>query len=555
MLLMTFRASAAEIAEFKFSPSKGGEEPVVTISVEGIFLKDILRVLSEQTGFSYVASEELETRKISLSLDNVPIREALRSIAVANNLRIEQIAGSKVVLFCPGPSNEISKPLTQIRVFHLKYTRLSISPMEIGGNATIQDLKAQVALSNSTTNASDSTSSSTSTSSTTSTSAPATNLTVAKGVDQMVASLLTPNGKVTIDLHSNSLIVTDTPKNLDEIEIVLNAIDRPSAQVSIEVYLMEVQKNILTDHGVDWGGTNGALASLTGGSRTTGFPFTESIFNNSQGAKATTQGASTLTLGTLSATNFTATLRFLTSDSRTKILARPRVLTLNNEAANIKLVTNAAIADTTSTTTAEGTAISSSHTAERTEVGIVLKMTPQINEDESIGLFVEPSVTTVAASSFFPTTFQDPTTRTVRTMARVQNDQTLVIGGLLDRNDSLTAKKIPFLGDIPLLGYAFKYNDGNDLDRELLIFITPHIVNEYDVAGASEMSPTERRVLSNYIGEEMDKQLDSIENVEAKSRPVLIKENQLRQKSARPALTQAAAKEMALSLDSLNGKK
>ena len=550
--------ASAGASELKM-PGAQVEETLVTLSAEGVPLKDILKVLSEQTGFSYVASEQVEAKKVSLSFDKVPVKDALRSIASANGLRFEQRRGSQVVLFYPSAiEGEIGTPIqNETRVFQLKYLRLSVSPLDVAGGATIKDLSEQASL----TLESSGSSTTTGGAETSATAKKQSNLTAAKGIDQVVASLLTPSGKITIDVHTNSLIVTDTPENLDAIESVLKAIDKPSPQVEIEVYLMEVKKNILTDHGVDWGGTNGALASFTGGSRTAGFPFTEKFFNETEGVKATTQGTSTLTLGTLNAANFTATLRFLTSDTHTRILARPRVLTLNNEAANIKLVTNAAIANTSTLTTAQGQASSTSNVAERTQVGIILKMTPQINEDDSIGLFVEPSITTVAASSFFPSTFLDPTTRTVRTMARVQNNQTLVIGGLLDRNDDTTLKKIPLLGDVPFLGYAFKYKDGNDLDRELLIFITPHIVDGFDGSdgATSNLSvrsdPYAQRVLKDFVGDEMQKEIDAIRDREKRTVITQLEEKRLHDTAGPHVLTTEVSREMVRSLESAARKK
>lgn len=573
-------AYAEESAELRVASSGQADNMTVTMSVEGIPLKDVLKVLSEQTGFSYVASAEVENENINLSLENVPIRDALASIANANGLRFEQKRGSKVILFYQMSTSQQGKSaafadLTETRVWRLKYARLSISPMSIGGEATISDLSKAASLSSNSDSSSSSSSKSSGESDSGETTAANTNsssgLTAAKGIDLVVASLLTRNGRVTLDLHTNSLIVTDTVENLERIEAVIAEIDRPSPQVVIEVYLMEVKKNILSDQGVDWGGTNGALGTLTAGSRTTGFPFTETIFKQSGGVKATTQGTSTFTLGTLNAANFTATLRFITNDSHTRILARPRLLTLNNEAASIKLVTNTSIANTSSQTAAEGQTTINSNVAERTETGIVLKVTPQINEDDSVGLFVEPSITTVAASSFFPTTFLDPTTRTVRTLARVKNNETLVIGGILDRSDDTTYKKVPVLGDVPLLGYVFKYKDGNDLNRELLIFITPHIVNGYESldsgAGglAAPYDPSVKKVLDEFMDEEMIRQMNVLQSSQKSAQPVYQEELDLaaakRKGAGKARLTAAlqvkneSAAEMTRTLETISRKK
>ena len=553
----------------------------VTLDADGIFLKDVLRVLSEQSKTSFVASEDVETKRVNLSFDRVPLEDALQSIAIANNLRYERRSGNVIVFYAPKSSSGIpglpgsisggndtgeAAPAVETRIYHLKYGRLSISPIDVGGAGTIQDLASlQKASFDSGSGASGSGSGGTSGSSSSGSTpgaAPTTgasgsttpaNLVAERGIDRVVASLLTPAGKVTDDIQSNSLIITDIPSKLDEIEKVLAQIDRPSPQVVLEVYLMEVKKDILVNHGVEWGGTDGALGSFAGGSRTTGFPFTEQIFNGVQ-SKATDQGTSALTLGTLSANDFQATLHFLTQDINTKILARPRVLTMSNEAANIKLVTNAAIANQTSLTSAQGQATSTANTAERSEVGITLKMTPQVNDDQTVGLFLEPSITTVAASSFFPTVFLDPTTRVVRTVARVKNHQTLVIGGLMDKSGGQNIKKLPFLGDIPGAGAAFRYNNQSDTDRELIIFITPHIVQNYDSFNDEALQPQKQRdvamqeVLNQFEESEMRIGLDVAEAQEKKKDFAYRQENFLMEKSAQKQDSPKLDREMSGSL-------
>lgn len=544
-----FAASEARLTVASIAETSS---PRVTMSVDGVPLKDVLKALSEQTGFNYVASQEVEAKSVSFNFNDVPIQDALRSLAEANDVTYEKKPAGNVVLFYAARSTP--PPQTgnlETRVYRLKYARLSISPIDTGGEGTIKDLSQQAALGAAGGGGGEAASAGSSTG----------NLVAARGVDKVIASLLTPAGTVTSDVRTNSLIITDTPEKLAQIEKVLVQIDKPSAQVVIEVYLMEVRKNILVDQGVEWGGAEGQLASFTGGSRTTAFPFAENIFKKSQGVKATTQGTSTLTLGTLSAASFTATLHMLIRDTRTKILARPRVLTLNNEAANIKLVTDTAIANQTQLTSAQGQASSVTNTAVRAPIGILMKMTPQINEDDSVELFVEPSFTTASASSFFPGTFIDPTTRSIRTVARLKNHQTLVIGGLIDRNKETAIRKIPVLGDLPLVGSAFSYRDGSDLDRELLIFITPHIVTQHDSFGPDNATSfngtdlTARRVLDEFMSEELTRNLDSVQEVEKEKLPVVSQERQLIKASAKMALTPTVEKEMTRSLDAVSRKK
>ncbi len=531
---------------------------LITLDADGIFLKDVLRTFSEQSRMSFVASEEVESKKINLSFNKVPLEEALQSIATANNLEYQK-GKNNIILFysrkTEGSGETTTESVrTETRIYRLKYSRLSNSPIDVGGKSTIDDLTS---LQRASFDSSSSSSSSSSSTSTEASQASVTNVVAARGIDKVIASLLTSAGKVTADIQTNSIIVTDIPSKLDEIEKILDQIDQPVPQVLIEVYLMEIKKDLLSNQGIEWGGEDGAFATLTGGSRTTGFPFTENIFNKSQGVKATTQGTSTLTLGTLSASDFRATLHFLNQDINTKILARPRVLTMSNEAANIKLVTNAAIANQTTLTTSEGQATSTSNTAERSQVGITLKMTPQVNDDETVGLFLEPSITTVAASSFFPTTFLDPTTRVVRTVARVKNHQTFVIGGLMDKSVADVARKIPFLGDVPIAGKAFRYDDKSDTDRELVIFITPHIIDNYDSVSREDNQPMRQRdtamnkILNEFEDGEMASRLDIVEAQEQKKSYYYRQEKKILQKTAKKPDDLQVVEAMTRSLDKL----
>ncbi len=517
----------------------------VSMDFDGAPLNQVLRVFSQLSGLNFVASDEVKSKMISVYFDHVPVQDALESLIKANGLRYEQKEGSKIFLVYPTDS----AGALETKIFALKYARLSTSPLDIGGQSVIDNLKtADISASSSSTSASSSASTAAGASSTSA------NLSAAKGIDKLVSSLLSTNGKMTVDLATNSLIVTDTADKLKEIEKVLADIDVAPMQVMIEVYLMEVKKTLLSDIGVEWGGTDGELARFTAGSRTTAFPFQETLFNASKGVKASTvTAASTLTLGTLSATSFKAILRFLISDTNTKILSRPRILTLNNEAASIKLVTNTAIANQTQTTAAEGQSTSVTNTAERQEIGISLRMTPQINSDQTVGLFVEPSVSTVAASTFFPSTFLDPTTRSVRTMARLKNHETLMIGGLLDKNKTMTKKKIPFLGDLPLIGHAFDYDNSDDIESELIIFITPHIVEGYETLNA-DTDLAVRRMLDNFEDFVVDPALTTLDNVAEHKAPLDHEQKKQVQDRMKKSVTSAEEIKMIQALDSFESQ-
>jgi len=154
-------------------------------------------------------------------------------------------------------------------------------------------------------------------------------------------------------------------------------------------------------------------------------------------------------------------------------------MTLNNETAEIKIATNEVISINT-TDNGSGSAVSSTTSAERVETGVMLRVTPQINVDTGeITMYIYPKVVEATASSFQD--YKDPEERSTKSTVRIKDGETVVIGGLIRKDKSETLTKVPILGDIPVLGALFrhKYVDKNK-DRELLVFITPHILKTPD---------------------------------------------------------------------------
>jgi len=475
---------AAEVAQ-TVAPSAR----TVSMDFEDAELKLVLKVLSQQAGMNFVASGDAEAKKVTVFLSNVSVNDAIDAIMRANGLRYEMKASSNIFMVY---SSDEQGPL-QTRVFTLKYLRLSISSIDVGGQSVSRELltKEDIAALAGGGSGGSAGANPGAAAEDKKDSGKEDKLTAERGIDKLVASLLSDKGKIAVDVNSNSLVVTDLPDKLAIVEAVLNRLDTPPKQVMLEAQLLETNAGLLDNKGLDWGGTDGALARIAGPARDTHFPFMGERLHSPFRAKSAQDSTlgSLFTYGTVDFQNFAATLRFITSQTDTKILAKPRVLTMNNEAAIIKLVTNTAIAQTSTITAAQSIATLTTGEAQRQETGIVLKMTPQVNTDDSITLFLEPSVTTVATSSFFPDSFLDPTTRTVRTSVRVLPGETLVIGGLVDISNVGTDKKVPILGDVPVMGRLFKLKSKDNSERELVIFITPTLVRRFENDWRREQSP------------------------------------------------------------------
>jgi len=425
-------------------------------------LKDVLRTFSQETGINVIASSEVSDQPITLYLEGVTVMDALDQILRAGNLTYERPIGSDIYIVKSKKAETGATTIT--RVYRLKYARVSKSilakaaasfgsrtPFEAtvspdgtsgaGGGGSREDV----------------------------------------GIDLVLKALLTPAGAVVVDGRTNSLIVTDIPENFPRLEAALAALDVRTPQIMVDAEVIETTLSKLKDLGVEWGsGSEGDLFQLTPAKAGTKFPFS-GLFGGQIGGLGLKKSTAdpTITLGSLDYSKAVAVLQALERDTDTKILARPKVLTLDNESAVIRLTTNEAIGFQTASQTQTGTNTSS---VERTITGVVLVVTPQVNEHGYITMMVEPSVAKTVASKISPPSGQatprDPKTRTSRTLVRIRSGDTLVVGGLIDRSEQETLQRVPILSGIPLLGEAFKNKEIDNSSSELIVFITPRILEE-----------------------------------------------------------------------------
>ncbi|QAT17169.1 type II secretory pathway component GspD/PulD (secretin) with additional STN domain [Candidatus Velamenicoccus archaeovorus] len=421
----------------------------ISMDFQDASLKTVLKVFSEQSGLNFIASQNVQDRTVTLYLVDVPLQEALNKIMSANNLTYELDPGSNIFVV-----KEWGQPAVETitKIFFLKYARLKGSKLQ----QAIDDASTAGAGGGGTTGASTSSSSGSTTG----------GEEEAGTLEDSIKAVLTSNGKVVSDSRTNSLVVTDIPSQFSVIEKVVEILDTPTPQVMIEVEMLDVDKTTIDELGMD---LSGQILSFVGSKGATKFPGFL--------AQGTNPGTSAFTYGTLSADVFTATFELLSTDTKTKFLARPRILTLSNESAEIKITTNEAIGQNTVISSSQSTSETTLE-AERVETGVALKVTPQVDANTGyVTMFVQPTVSVAkTGATFAGTTYKDPETRTSIGTLRVRDGETIVVGGLIRQTEETTLKKMPFLGDIPFVGGLFRHKDKNVQDRELIVFITPHIV-------------------------------------------------------------------------------
>lgn len=468
-------------------------EPIrVSMEFQDANLKDVLRAFSQQTGLNFIASEDVEDRPLTIYLEDVTVLDALDHILAASNTVYTRQPGSQIYLLRPTPPAPPPEIVTETRIYRLKFARVSTSRLAKAADAFSSITPFEAAQQAASTSGGGAGGGGGGLGGGRGFGGGGGGTSEELGVDKVLEKLLTERGKLVVDERTNSLVVTDVPNNFPRLESALKALDVKTAQVLIETELLETTLSKLKDLGIEYGsGSEGSMVTLTPGVRTTMFPLDwlpgrktiATTTFDTEGAVVSLSGSATqsavYSLGLIDATQINAVLQALERDTDTKILARPKVLTLDNESAVIKLTTNQAVGfETTTGQATETTTV----TPERMTTGIILSVTPQINDGDYVTMLVEPSVTKVVAAQVSPPSGSgsvvDPKTRSARALVRIHQGDALVLGGLIDRSEEEVLQQVPILAQIPVLGEVFKNRETNNSESELIVFVTPRILTE-----------------------------------------------------------------------------
>jgi general secretion pathway protein D len=278
--------------------------------------------------------------------------------------------------------------------------------------------------------------------------------------------------RIQADENTNALIIQAPPESLLGLKSIIRQLDIRRAQVYVEGVIAEVSDLTNRELGVQWQSDPSAPGTFSVGR----FPVNEpNIVGLARDGAATAAG---LTLGYLSTGNFQALIRILGTDSYNNLLSTPTLVTMDNEEAEILVGQNVPFVTGQFTNTgANQGQVSPFQTIERQDVGVKLKLTPQINEGDSILLTLEQEVSNVVPSTVATA---DITTnkRSIKTTVLVDDGQTLVIGGLTDDNLTENVSKVPVLGDLPLIGNVFRNKTAGTTKRSLMVFLRTSIIRD-----------------------------------------------------------------------------
>jgi len=401
----------------------------VCIDVNDVSIDIVIRQLAEQAGVNLIKSPKV-TGNVTVTLTDVSLEEALRCILDMHGS--DYIIGKNIIrILSRDEMPEIYERL-ETRTFEIKYANISE---------------------------------------------------VVKALKEIVSK--PPDGMVSSVQGTSIIIVSDVENKIKDIEKLIEKIDRMTPQILVEARIYDITSKDKLDLGVEW---QAGLATTYGATGVTGVganptageinPFMTGIFSGATGKTSGTSGA--LRFGWLNAgVDIDVLLRAQQNDIDAKLLANPRILVLDNETASIKIISELPYQELT-----ESALGGSMGTTAFKEVGVELVVTPHLAAaDEMIRLNLKPTFSVKVSDVTFKTAgleYPQPVVdkRAADTTLLIKNGQTVVLGGLRKKEVTQQTNKIPLLGDMPLLGALFRFEGEDTIISELVVFITPRIVEQ-----------------------------------------------------------------------------
>jgi type IV pilus assembly protein PilQ len=433
----------------------------VTFNFQDVPVRTVLQLIAEESGLNVVASDTV-SGNLTLRLINVPWDQALDIILRAKSL--DKRRDGNVVWIAPQKElsdYEQAREDARIALELRTDTITEYIPINYGSAEDIVKVLTTVQGGQGSTGGG------------------------AGGSAQQQRGFLSPRGTVSHDQRTNTLLVTDIPKKVAEIKQLLATLDRPVDQVLIEARIVIAEESFARDLGARFGvngvshdGQVGYGGSLEGAHDTQN-NYNDAIADNEPTFEINTSdlfwsspvpGGGALAFSILRANKaIDLELSALQTEGRGEIISNPRVITSNQREAIIRQ--GSEVGYTTAAPNQGGSAVS---TVQFKEALLELKVTPTITQDGRVylSLNIKKDDLTGQTSTGVPTLSR----RDVSTAVLIENGQTVVVGGVYEFRDRKDVNKIPWLGDIPLLGNLFKTTGKSNSKAELLIFVTPRVL-------------------------------------------------------------------------------
>ncbi|EOG0987177.1 type IV pilus secretin PilQ [Neisseria gonorrhoeae] len=419
----------------------------ISLDFQDVEIRTILQILAKESGMNIVASDSVNG-KMTLSLKDVPWDQALDLVMQARNLDMRQqgnivnIAPRDELLAKDKAFLQAEKDIADLGALYSQNFQLKYK--------NVEEFRSILRLDNADTTGNRNT-------------------------------LVSGRGSVLIDPATNTLIVTDTRSVIEKFRKLIDELDVPAQQVMIEARIVEAADGFSRDLGVKFGATGKKKlkndTSAFGWGVNSGFGGDDKWGAETKINLPITAAANSISLvRAISSGALNLELSASESLSKTKTLANPRVLTQNRKEAKIESGYEIPF----TVTTASGGGNSTNTELKKAVLG--LTVTPNITPDGQIIMTVKINKDSPAQCASGNNTILCISTKSLNTQAMVENGGTLIVGGIYEENNGNTLTKVPLLGDIPVIGNLFKTRGKKTDRRELLIFITPRII---DTAGNS----------------------------------------------------------------------
>jgi len=301
-----------------------------------------------------------------------------------------------------------------------------------------------------------------------------------------VTSMIDPaaGGRIQIDSRSNALVITERPSQMGKIRPVIDALDKATDQVMIETKFIEIADKDLKNLGINWASLNNYEVGVEGG-------FGDEAFHtyDRQNINGIVDKAS-LYSSVFSADKFAVVLSALQSNQDAKLVSNPTVVTMNNTEAFISIGEQYPIPNYTYNQERGTFEVSG---FEYKDIGILMSVTPQVNNEGLINLKIEPEVSSTNGSTNFGgaggAEIPIISVRKVITNVALKNGYTMGLGGLIESLTQEVETKVPLLGDIPGLGRLFRHDNTDNTSRNLVIFITASVLSPEDATYKEVFDP------------------------------------------------------------------
>jgi len=403
----------------------------ITLNFQDIEVRSVLAIIADFTGLNLVASDSVQGR-VTLNLEDVPWDQALDLVLKSHGLSSRQ-DGNVIVV---APAAELAQR-EQLEL-QAREQLETLAPLETEyievKYAKANDIAALL-----------------------------------RGGGQSGFGLLTERGKVAVDPRTNTLLIQDTADQIDSIMDTLERLDVAVRQVQIEARIVIAGQTASRELGVNWG-ASGAGSRFDLGGASDGSPI------SGLGGLAVDFGSTDRGVGGMTSFAFgylsgdvllDLELRAMESDGKSYTISQPRVITANQTTAVIKQGQERAYREA---------AASGASAVDFKEAVLSLEVTPQITPDNRI--IMDVAITNDTFGEFNPGEEPPINKNEIETQVLVDNGQTVVLGGILQTEELQNLVKTPFLGDIPVLGNLFRYTQESNDKVELLVFITPRILDD-----------------------------------------------------------------------------